>query len=414
MADFKVPNLCGASPEFNAIQTKFESMMTSATDGLEVDASALKATLDTDVTSLVADLKAMIPALPALPNVNLQGQLTSLSSLIPGSGQYTRLLADITTKFGTELTASGFSLDTLVSDAATAITGAGNLCDAVPNFEVDAAGVNAAAEKAIAVKQAAVDSEKEKPSVQLTNANVTAAATKASDDHNKYFRKSTETETLPTSDTGAYTVATKSTAVAISAGGKVSSAPVTTPKDATVVVDGKSGKNNVSEDGFSNQLISTKTIWPLHYSDTLGAPLLGWRPASNYFPRVAGFVNLTHLSESDATSTNQDVGAPGWTKEEIKRGWGMKQIFPDGHPGSFGLSFESTEKKGKTISAKAGAQQGKKITDTYLLEESGKKSSPIRVVLVTPTLYEYTGDTQKNTLQFYIKYKFNSKYDPNQ
>ena len=45
MADFKVPNLCGASPEFNAIQTKFESMITSALDGLEVDASALKACL---------------------------------------------------------------------------------------------------------------------------------------------------------------------------------------------------------------------------------------------------------------------------------------------------------------------------------------------------------------------------------
>ena len=35
MADFKVPNLCGASPEFNAIQTKFESMITSALDGLQ-------------------------------------------------------------------------------------------------------------------------------------------------------------------------------------------------------------------------------------------------------------------------------------------------------------------------------------------------------------------------------------------
>jgi len=416
MADFKVANLCGASPEFNAIQTKFESMMTSATDGLEVDASALKATLDTDVTSLVADLKAMIPALPALPNVNLQGQLTSLSSLIPGSGQYTRLLADITTKFGTELTASGFSLDTLVSDAATAITGAGNLCDAVPNFEVPAAGGNAV-QKASEVLQATEDSLPEKPSVQLANSNVTAAKTKAVDDHNKYFRKSTETETLPTKDTGAYTVASKSTAVAASAGGKVSTIKVTTSRDATVVdEDGKSVKSNVSKDGFSNQLISTKTIWSLRHSEIHGAPLLGWRPASNYFPRVAGYVNLTHLSESDATTTNQSMGAPGWTKEEIKRGWGMKQIFPDGHPGSFGLSFESKE-LGKTISAQAGAQQGKKITDTYLLEESGKEHLPIRVVLVTPTLYDYTGSnfgqTGKAEVQFFIKYKFNSKYDPN-
>ena len=169
MADFKVPNLCGASPEFNAIQTKFESLMKSAVDGLEVDASALKATLDTDVTALISDLKAMIPELPALPNVNLQAQLTSLSGLSIGSSQYNTLLAGITTKFGSALTASGFSLDTLVSDARKAITDGENLCDAIPNFEVDAAGVEEAAEKAIGVLQPALDSEKEKLSTLVEN-----------------------------------------------------------------------------------------------------------------------------------------------------------------------------------------------------------------------------------------------------
>ena len=52
MADFKVPNLCGASPEFNAIQTKFESMITNAVDGLELDAGALTTTLDGDVNAV--------------------------------------------------------------------------------------------------------------------------------------------------------------------------------------------------------------------------------------------------------------------------------------------------------------------------------------------------------------------------
>ena len=85
MADFKIPNLCGASPEFNAIQSKFEVMMNSAIDGLEVDASALKITLDADLTSLVVDIKVMVPELPALPNINLQAQLTSLSGLSVGS-----------------------------------------------------------------------------------------------------------------------------------------------------------------------------------------------------------------------------------------------------------------------------------------------------------------------------------------
>jgi hypothetical protein len=177
VADFKVPNLCGASPEFNAIQTKFESMITNALDGLEVDASALKSTLDTDVTSLVSDLKTMLPELPELPNINLQGQLTSLSGLNIGSGQYNTLLADITTKFDSALTAGGFSLDTLVSEARSAITDGTDLCSAVPNFEVDAAGVEDATEKAIAVLQPALDSLPEKLSTLVENTNFTTAKT---------------------------------------------------------------------------------------------------------------------------------------------------------------------------------------------------------------------------------------------
>ena len=55
MADYKIPNLCGASVKFNAIQSKLDTMISNAIDGLEVDASALKTTMDTDVTSLVSD-----------------------------------------------------------------------------------------------------------------------------------------------------------------------------------------------------------------------------------------------------------------------------------------------------------------------------------------------------------------------
>ena len=116
MANLKVPNLCGASPEFNAIQTKFDSMMSSVTDGLELDAGALKATLDGDVTALVGDIKVMIPDLPALPDVNLQAELTSLSGLDIGTGQYNTLLADLTSKFGSALTTGGFSLDSFYYD----------------------------------------------------------------------------------------------------------------------------------------------------------------------------------------------------------------------------------------------------------------------------------------------------------
>ena len=228
MADFKVPNLCGASPEFNAIQTKFESMMTSAIDGLEVDASALKATLDTDVTSLVADLKAMIPELPALPDINLQAQLTSLSGLTPGSGQHNTLLADLTTKFGSALTAGGFSLDTLVSDAASALTGGGNLCAAVPNFEVPAIGGDAV-EKAIGVLQPALDSVKEEVSVQLANVDFTAAKTAVEETFTSYEEIGEE---VPDESIGPYRVAEETTKVVVSDNqGSVTTIEATTPKN---------------------------------------------------------------------------------------------------------------------------------------------------------------------------------------
>jgi len=283
MADFKIPNLCGASPEFNAIQTKFESMMTSAIDGLEVDASALKATLDTDVTSLVADLKAMIPELPALPNVNLQAQLTSLSGLSVGSGQYNTLLADLTTKFGSALTAGGFSLDTLVSDAASAITGGTDLCSAVPNFQVPAIGGDAV-QKAIEVLQPAIDSAKEEVSVILVNANFTAAKTAVETAVKKMQTEvSTDVDVvsntitgtvIPTADIGAFAVSKEFIEVAFTGGIK---------KEITVPLKGleklqaainKTVQPNVSSKGFSRrpQIVSEEF-------KTTGALTLKYEPS---------------------------------------------------------------------------------------------------------------------------------------
>ena len=263
MADFKIPNLCGASPEFNAIQSKFETMMSSVTDGLEVDASTLKATLDTDLTSLVADIKVMVPELPALPNINLQAQLTSLSGLTIGSSQHNTLLADITTKFGSELTAGGYSLDTLVTIAAAAILGGTSLCSSIPNFEVDAAGVNDASEKAIAVLQPALDSEKETSSTLLQNVNFTAASDAAVADAKKMLTEvSTDTDVvyptitgtdIPTSDTGAFTVSEESKEVTYSGGiTKAVTVPLPAPEKLQAAIN-KTPQKNVSPYGFSRR-----------------------------------------------------------------------------------------------------------------------------------------------------------------
>ena len=100
MADFKIPNLCGASEQLNATQRQFDSVIRGLIDGIEDDASTLAANMEPTITELVSNFKAMMPELPALPNINLQAQLTSLLGMTPGSAQYITLLSDITTKFG--------------------------------------------------------------------------------------------------------------------------------------------------------------------------------------------------------------------------------------------------------------------------------------------------------------------------
>ena len=303
MADYKIPNLCGSSVKFNAIQSKLDTMISNAIDGLEVDASALKSTMNTDVTSLVSDLKSMIPELPALPDVNLQGQLTSLAGLSAGSGQYKRLLADVTSKFGGGLTAGGFSLDTLVSDAAAAITGGTDLCSAVPNFNVPAAGGDAV-QKAVEVKQAEVDSLSEKLSTLVANVDFTAAKVAVEETFTSYEEIGEE---VPAEDIGPYRVAEETTKVAVSDNkGSVTTVEATTPKnsvgDSTAVTEStttktqtitESGGNvterkrsNVAKKGFTRRTIrvteeikSGDTTITLKHSPIKLNYVRGWIPA---------------------------------------------------------------------------------------------------------------------------------------
>ena len=57
MANLKVPNLCGASSEFNSVQNKFESLISNALGGLDSSASSLSSTMGTDITSLETALR---------------------------------------------------------------------------------------------------------------------------------------------------------------------------------------------------------------------------------------------------------------------------------------------------------------------------------------------------------------------
>ena len=253
MAELNVPDLCGGSAEFNAIQIKFEALIKSGLDGLELDASALSVTIGNDALSLITELRKAVSAKPAFPNVNLQSQLTNLSRIPAGSAAHKLLLAAIKLKFDDGLTAGGFSLDALVSKAATQIKLGLDLCTEIPNFEVPADGGDAV-EKSIESKQSTEDSEEEKPSTVVKNTNLTATKT---DNETRVANMQVEGEsedadvvsgtvtstTPPPNDKGAFTVTEKKKEVSYGA----IKTEVTTPTD-------QEGKN-VTTSGFSKQPI---------------------------------------------------------------------------------------------------------------------------------------------------------------
>jgi hypothetical protein len=160
MSDITTPNLAGANEAFNDLVKKINNVKDDVLAGLEVDASALASTLSPNITSLTAELRDFMPELPALPDINLQSQLSSLSGLNIGSSQYNTLLGSITDNFGTALTSAGSSLDSLVSDASSAVAGDNTLSGIVPNMELPALGGDVKL-LADAIKQATEDAETE-------------------------------------------------------------------------------------------------------------------------------------------------------------------------------------------------------------------------------------------------------------
>jgi len=160
MADYTIPNLAGASEVFNGFAKKLDAVKDSMLAGLEVDASTLASTMSADLTSLTTELRDFMPELPALPDINLQSQLSSLSGLDVGSSQYNTLLSGITDNFGTAVTAAGSSLDSFVSDAASAVADGDTLSGVIPNMQLPALGGDVKL-LADAIKQATEDAETE-------------------------------------------------------------------------------------------------------------------------------------------------------------------------------------------------------------------------------------------------------------
>ena len=267
-------NLQATNTKFNSILSGLESAKADALANLETAASTATSAISSQLDSVTGDLRSLIPEGFSVPNVNLQGQLQSLSGLTDLT-QSANLLASITANFGDALSTSGFSLDTLVSDAASAFGLGDTLSGVVPNFELSPLGD--IIQKANAVKLPSIDPVIEEVSTFIENSDFAAAKTAAI---KAVFTTSTE---LPTADAGVYKVSDKSKKISQSSGGVVITKEVTTPDQA---VEGDIRKT-VSPKGFSNRVVTHRdTFLEGPGSGRLGPPSFGYWENFGTFLRV--------------------------------------------------------------------------------------------------------------------------------
>ena len=300
MANFNIPNLCGASEELNAASSKIADLEAQIASQIDSVASAAAASIDTALADVKAGLDGLAVDIPETPNVNFQAELTSLVSDFnlstpQGILQYTSKLAQLEDQFGDALTKAGKSLDSVITDATAAISGGGDVCAVAPNLELPANGE--VVEKSQAVKTATADPLTEEVSIVSKNLksvekNVEAkvqalskqindrtAAGVSTDDVQKAFDtliatvESEEFKTRMESDFAAAKAEyskiaqdpLKSTTITVPQGNtssvsstadkttKVRTVKATTTEDRNTTTDGKTEKTVISKNGFTNR-----------------------------------------------------------------------------------------------------------------------------------------------------------------
>jgi hypothetical protein len=223
MVDFKIPNICGASPELNDVLSKLADAKADAKAKLDEAASTAAAAFG-EAQNELAGLKDKLQSIeiPTLPKLNLQAEIAGLASQIPGTPSFLSALAKIKTEFEDDIKSAGLELDSLVSDATKAILGGGDICALVPNLVKDSGSTEPAVQKPIAPKQAAAPAVTEAASVSNDNATVTAAVA----DNKQKTEAYAVTNKAPTEDSGAITVVKADKTIKSPAGGDVNVAPV--------------------------------------------------------------------------------------------------------------------------------------------------------------------------------------------
>ena len=254
-----IENLMGSNPQFNSVLSRLENLENDAVSNLEATASTAVAAAETQLSSLTTDLRSLVPEGFSVPNVSLQSQLQSLSGLVDPL-QSANLLASITADFGDTLSTSGFSLDTLVSDAASAFGLGDSLSGTIPNFELSPLGD--IIQKATEIKVPTIDPVIEEASTFTENSDFAAAKTAATN------AVITTSKTLPTADAGVLRVSEKSKKVTQVQNGVAITKEVTTASQAveTTVTGGTStttraetvSRKNISDKGFTHQVGNTR------------------------------------------------------------------------------------------------------------------------------------------------------------
>ena len=108
---------------------------------IDVDPSALKNILDSELNILDTDFRSMIPEIPSLPSLNFQSELQSLMSLGADTSGGIAKLASLKDKFGGSLTSGGFDLDGIVASGTGNMRDMiGNIAGQIPGFELPTGG----------------------------------------------------------------------------------------------------------------------------------------------------------------------------------------------------------------------------------------------------------------------------------
>ena len=140
MANFNIPNLCGASPDLNGALDEINKLKDKLTANIDVDASDLKADLESGLADLKGAFDKLEIELPEVPNINFQSEVTSLindidKTTVEGLLDFNIKLASLKLDFGDTLSDKGIDFDSLISSAETKLSGGGNVCDTVANLE---------------------------------------------------------------------------------------------------------------------------------------------------------------------------------------------------------------------------------------------------------------------------------------